>query len=88
MINEFPVGANASPIWEGSRSLVTVNSISGLPSPDTNNLIGMLGNLQQFQFSTWITNYNGTPFKIGGDVFYNRTAVGFPSQVHWSCSVS
>ncbi len=82
-IIEYPgVSANASPGWAGSlggSSLGgTVSSISGLPTPDTKNILGMIGNLSQFQFYLWVIDNTATPSVTGGGVTYYPDGSGVP----------
>jgi len=78
VVNEYPgASASASAAWGGSV-FGTVNSISGLPAPDTKDILGMLGNLSQFQFYLWVIDNTATPSVTGGGVTYYPDGSGVP----------
>ncbi len=78
VVTEYPgASASASPVWGGSV-FGTVNSISGLPAPDTKDILGMLGSLSQFQFYLWVIDNTATPSVTGGGVTYYPDGSGVP----------
>jgi len=79
VVTEYP-GASAG--WGGWFS-GTVNSISGLPAPEAKDILGMLGNLSQFQLYGWVMGNTGIPSVIGGGVdFYpDGSAVPEPGSL-------